>query len=367
MPVEPCRQRYWGLGSVVRPGPHHAVRQFRAVPAGNPLHVNEDTTDIPSRRGTSRSRATPLPTPQLSGKRIDDRQPIDPSAGLKVVCQEPIAPCLQGRRDDQRIVGTETAHPGQFVGRQMRVDGDGTNRGRRGAQIRQGFADRGPLKTELAPQHGGTLFQNVNADDTACEDRLPSSLAFVSRALGLDQQVGVEKRRYLAFASVRSKANPLGVGNARARIRSTARARRSSFAKTMRPASMDTISNWSPGLRPRSSTTALGSRTARRFPHRETCMVFLTMSLMEGYQSADRVRIRAGKGRSRHRSARLGVSAACAKRGDGSGRPRESDRPCPCALQERVIPIGGGLVVGVDVPRAPVVNSVRIRRYDAGR
>ena len=84
---------------------------------------------------------------------------------------------------------------------------------------------RGLLKTELAAQHGGTLIQNLNADDTAREDRLPGSFAFVPCALGIDQQIGVEKRRYLAFASVRSKANPLGIGNARARIRSTAQAR----------------------------------------------------------------------------------------------------------------------------------------------
>ena len=44
----------------------------------------------------------------------------------------------------------ETMHLGQLDGRQMRVDGDGTNRVQCGAQIRQGFADRGPLKTELA-------------------------------------------------------------------------------------------------------------------------------------------------------------------------------------------------------------------------
>lgn len=68
---------------------------------------------------------------------------------------------------------------GQLDGRQMRVDGDGTNRVQCGAQIRQRFADRGPLKTELAPQHGGTLIQNLNADDTAREDRLPGSLALV--------------------------------------------------------------------------------------------------------------------------------------------------------------------------------------------
>jgi len=168
-----------------------------------------------------------------------------------------------------------------------------------GAQIPQGFADRGLLKTELAPQHGGTLIQNLNADDTAREDRLPGSLALVPRALGSDQQVDVEKRRHLVFAFSRSKANPSGIGHARARIRSTARARLRSLAMAMRPVSAATISNWSPGLKPRSSTTALGSRTARRFPHRETCMVFLMMSLMEEYQSAERVRIRAGKGRSR--------------------------------------------------------------------
>ena len=273
--------------------------ESRRYPTGNRLHANNDTTDIPSHRGVSRSRATLSPTRQLSGKRIDDRQPVDPPAGLKVLRQEPIAPCLWGRRNDQRIVNAETVHLGQLDGRQMRVDGDGTNRVQCGAQIRQSFADRGLCKAELAAQHGGTLMQNLNADDTAREDRLPGSLTLVPRVLGLDQQIDVEKRCHLVFASSRSKANPSGIGHARARIRSTARARLRSLAITMRPASAATISNWSPGLRPRSSTTALGSRTARLFPHRETCMVFLMMSLTEEYQSAERVRIRAGKGRSR--------------------------------------------------------------------
>ena len=190
-------------------------------------------------------------------------------------------------------------HLGQLDSSQIRVDGNGTNPVRCDAQIRQGFADRDPLKTGLAPRHGGTLIQNLNADDTAHEDRLPDSLALVLRALGLDQQVRVEKRRPPAFASSRSNASSSGIGHARARIRSTARARLRSLAMTMRPASAATISDRSPGLRPRSSTTALGSRTARLFPHRETCMVFLMMSLMEGYQSVDRDWNRAGKGRSR--------------------------------------------------------------------
>lgn len=49
------------------------------------------------------------PIRQLSGKQIDDHQPIDPPAGLKVLGQEPIAPCLQDRRDDQRIVEAGSA------------------------------------------------------------------------------------------------------------------------------------------------------------------------------------------------------------------------------------------------------------------
>lgn len=155
------------------------MRRIQAVPAGNRLHANDDTTDIPCHRGISRSRAALSPTRHLSGKRIDDRQPIDPPAGLKVLCQEPIAPCLWGQRNDQRIANAETMHLDQLDGRQMRVDGDGTNRVQCGAQIRQSFADRGLFKTELPPQHGGTLIQNLNADDTACEGRLPGDLALV--------------------------------------------------------------------------------------------------------------------------------------------------------------------------------------------
>ena len=52
-------------------------------------------------------------------------------------------------------------------------------------------------------------------------------------------------------------------GDARVRIRSIARARRSSFVIVMRFVEADTISTSSPGFRPRSSTSALGSRTAR--------------------------------------------------------------------------------------------------------
>ena len=80
----------------------------------------------------------------------------------------------------------ETTHPGQLDGHQMRVDGDGTNRMQCGAQIRQGFDDRGPPKTERALQHGGSLILDLHTDDAACEDPLAGSLALVLRALGPD-------------------------------------------------------------------------------------------------------------------------------------------------------------------------------------
>ncbi len=86
------------------PGPRHAVRRFRPVPVGNALPANQDTTDMPLRGGMSRSWATPSPTGQLSGKRVDDRQPIDPPAGLKVLSQWQVAPNPRGRREHQRIV-----------------------------------------------------------------------------------------------------------------------------------------------------------------------------------------------------------------------------------------------------------------------
>ena len=154
------------------------MRQFRAVPAGNPLHVNEDTTDMPSRRGTSRPRATPSPTPQLSGKRIDDRQHIDPSAGLNVLCQEPIAPGVQGQRNDQRSLELiprilPNSMAAKCVSTVMgRIGGGAVRRSDRASL-------RGLLKTELAAQHGGTLIQNLNADDAAREDRLPGDFALV--------------------------------------------------------------------------------------------------------------------------------------------------------------------------------------------
>ena len=95
--------------------------------------------------------------------------------------------------------------------------------------------------------------------------------------------VCVKERGHRALASSRSNAYPWGMGQARARIRSTARARRSSFAIVMRFVEADTISSSSPGFRPRSSTSALGSRTARLLPHLETCTIYSEISRDTGY------------------------------------------------------------------------------------
>ena len=133
-----------------------------------------------------------------------------------------------------------------------------------------------------------------------------------------DTPAGLKERGHRALASSRSNAYPRGMGQARARIRSTARARRSSFAIVMRFAEADTTSSSSPGFRPRSSTSAFGNRTARLLPHLETCMTYSGISQNAGYP------IRSSARRSRQET----QAATAVSRSECRGARNDGAGPC---------------------------------------